>query len=123
LFFALRSCKSPSFLVLLFAPPLLHSQAAREAWSMAAIRSVTLHSLQPLPSRLAQGCFSCVYALKNHPTVKKKVRAILPREINARSLNQVYWFAWMLIFIEGCQESFRVKIKFCAGHPSIKIER
>jgi hypothetical protein len=78
-----HSCKPPSFVRLSLAPPLLHSQGGSQPPFVPlsgglAVRSAThfamLRSLQPPSSRLAQGCFSCVFTLSlskctlNQPT-------------------------------------------------------
>lgn len=57
----------------LFAPPLLHSQdGSRKLGQCPQPVPLKLHSLQPLSSRLAQGCFSCVYA---HPDALDPTRS------------------------------------------------
>lgn len=77
---AVRSSLLPGF------HPCSTRRAAREAWSMSAIRSVTLHSLQPLPSRLAQGCFSFSLRTLSDPQLKeiRRFRIINPKNKKGR---------------------------------------
>jgi hypothetical protein len=59
------SCKAHSFLMLFFAPPLLHSQTAR---AHSVCNPFVPHSLHPLMPTLAQGCITCFFPpqLKTH---------------------------------------------------------
>jgi len=127
--YASPSC---SYLTLSVCHPQLHSQSARE--SLVNVRNPFVpHSLQPLPSRLDQGvtvslsncCFSCLFFLSLRilsDQIKNKLYCKLPRGINFSASIKPLKPAWMLIFIDRCPSKFRMKIKFCAGHPSIKIE-